>query len=226
MNSNDPMEEESKDFPRWLAQTLSQNLNIKYDYFLREKRKPNVWISWGKATENSCKSLLTYITQFRFQEIKQDPHWKYRAIYASSLINKVAINANLQKRITLVSHSLNDFVSKQEEHNPVNVIEQRMIHLEVNRIHCYTRDLKKEFEESLPKTWVQAARRNYLRMLRTDFTNPEREFSNWDLCFRNNRARLHRFETDLWACCFEKNRKRLERIGNDSAGGLAVFPQG
>lgn len=212
MNSNDPMEEESKDFPRWLAQTLSQNLNVKYDYFLREKRKPNVWISWGKAMENSCKSLLTYITQFRFEEIKQDPHWKYRAIYASSLINKVAINASrLQKRITLVSHSLNDFSSKQEEHNPVNVIEQRKIHLESNRINCYARDLKKEFEESLPKTWVQAARRNYLRMLRTDFSIPEREYSDWDLCFRFNRARLRRFYIDPWEECIKNNLGRLER---------------
>ncbi|EKO34388.1 hypothetical protein [Leptospira santarosai] len=205
------MEEESKDFPRWLAQTLSQNLNIKYEYFLREKRKPNVWTSWGKAAESSCKSLLTYITQFRFQEIKQDPHWKFRAIYASSLINKVAINASLEKRITLVSHLLNNFYSKQEEHNPVNVIEQRMIHLEVNRIHCYTRDLKKEFEESLPKTWVQAARRNYLRMLRTDFSIPEREYSDWDLCFRFNRARLRRFYIDPWEECIKNNLARLER---------------
>ncbi len=211
MNSNDPMEEESKVFPRWLAQTLSQNLNVKYEYFLREKRKPNVWTSWGKATEHSCKSLLTYITQFKFQEIKQDPHWKYRAIYASSLINKVAINASLQKRITLVSHLLNNFANKQEEHNPVNVIELRMIHLEVNRIHCYTRDLKKEFEESLPKTWVQAARRNYLRMLRTDFSIPEREYSDWDLCFRFNRARLRRFYIDSWEECIKNNLARLER---------------
>ncbi|WP_032915748.1 hypothetical protein [Leptospira santarosai] len=205
------MEEESKDFPRWLAQTLSQNLNIKYEYFLREKRKPNVWTSWGKAMENSCKSLLTYITQFRFQEIKQDPHWKYRAIYASSLINKVAINASPRKRITLISHSLNNFASKQEEYNPVNVIEQRMIHLEVNRIHCYTRDLKKEFGESLPKTWVQAARRNYLRMLRTDFSIPKREYSDWDLCFRFNRARLRRFYIDPWEECIKNNLVRLER---------------
>ncbi|MDI7236425.1 hypothetical protein QMM95_10055 [Leptospira santarosai] len=205
------MEEESKNFPRWLAQTLSQNLNIKYEYFLREKRKPNVWTSWGKAAENSCKSLLTYITQFRFQEIKQDPHWKFRAIYASSLINKVAINASLEKRITLVSHSLNNFASKQEEHNPVNVIEQRVIHLEVNRIHCYTRDLKKEFEESLPKTWVQAARRNYLRMLRTNFNVPEREYSDWDLCFRFNRARLRKFYIDPWEECIKNNLVRLER---------------
>ncbi len=205
------MEEESKDFPRWLAQTLSQNLNIKYEYFLREKRKPNVWTSWGKAAENSCKSLLTYITQFKFQEIKQDPHWKYRAIDSANLINKVAINASLQKRITLVSHSLNYFSSKQEEYNPVNVIEQRMIHLEVNRIHCYTRDLKKEFEESLPKTWVQAARRNYLRMLRTDFSIPEREYSDWDLCFRFNRARLRKFYIDPWEECIKNNLVRLER---------------
>ncbi|EKS07834.1 hypothetical protein [Leptospira santarosai] len=206
------MEEESKNFPRWLAQTLSQNLNIKYDYFLREKRKPNVWTSWGKAMENSCKSLLTYITQFRFEEIKQDPHWKYRAIYASSLINKVAINASrLQKRITLVSHSLNDFSSKQEEHNPVNVIEQRKIHLESNRINCYARDLKKEFEEPLPKTWVQSARRNYLRMLRTDFSIPEREYSDWDLCFRFNRARLRRFYIDPWEECIKNNLGRLNR---------------
>ncbi len=212
MNLNDPMEEESKNFPRWLAQTLSQNLNIKYDYFLREKRKPNVWTSWGKAMENSCKSLLTYITQFRFEEIKQDPHWKYRAIYASSLINKVAINASrLQKRITLVSHSLNDFSSKQEEHNPVNVIEQRKIHLESNRINCYARDLKKEFEEPLPKTWVQSARRNYLRMLRTDFSIPEREYSDWDLCFRFNRARLRRFYIDPWEECIKNNLGRLNR---------------
>ncbi|EKR91465.1 hypothetical protein LEP1GSC163_0542 [Leptospira santarosai str. CBC379] len=205
------MEEESKDFPRWLAQTLSQNLNIKYEYFLREKRKPNVWTSWGKAAEHSCKSLLTYITQFRFQEIKQDPHWKFRAIYASSLINKVAINASLQKRITLVSHSLNDFSSKQEEHNPVNVIELRKIHLESNRINCYARDLKNEFEESLPKTWVQSARRNYLGMLRTDHTVPEREFSDWDLCFRFNRAKLRRLIVNPWEDCIERNLTRLER---------------
>lgn len=98
--------------------------------------------------------------------------------------------------------------------------------LETNRLNCYARDLMPSFLQTHPKNWASAARRNYLRMLRTDFTNPEREFSSWDLCFRNNRARLHRFETDLWACCFEKNRKRLVRIGTDSAGGSAVFPQG
>ncbi|MDI7191042.1 hypothetical protein [Leptospira santarosai] len=205
------MEEESKSFPRWLAQTFSQNLNVKYEYFLREKRKPNVWTSWGRAAESSCKSLLTYITQFRFQEIRQDPHWKYRAVYASSLINKVAVNASPQRRITLVSHSLNNFASKQEKHSPVNVIELRMIHLEVNRIHCYARDLKKEFEESLPKTWVQAARRNYLRMLRTDFRIPEREYSDWDLCFRFNRARFRKFSVKPWEECIKNNLARLER---------------
>ncbi|KGE27722.1 hypothetical protein [Leptospira interrogans] len=210
--SNDQTEEENRTFPRWLAQTLSQNLNIKYEYFLRERRKPDVWVSWGKAAESSCKSLLTYIAQFRFQEIKH-PHWKYRAIYGSSLINKVAINASLQRRVTLVAHLLNDFSSKQEEYHPINVIEQRMIHLEVNRIHCYTRDLKKEFEGSLPKTWVQAARRNYLRMLRTDFSIPEREYSDWDLCFRLNRARLRRFYIDPWEECIKNNLARLERIG-------------
>ncbi|UZN08754.1 MULTISPECIES: hypothetical protein [Leptospira] len=219
MNLNDPMEEESKDFPRWLAQTLSQNLNIKYEYFLREKRKPNVWISWGKATEHSCKSLLTYITQFRFQEIKQDPHWKYRAVYASSLINKVAKSLTGQARVEFIAESLNQFVRKDELYDSINPVQLRMVHLETNRLNCYARDLDLWDERAKPKSWVSAARRNYLRMLRTDFTNPEREFSSWDLCFRNNRARLHRFETDLWACCFEKNRNRLEKIGKDLAVG-------
>nr|WP_175597915.1 hypothetical protein [Leptospira santarosai] len=213
------MKEENRQFPRWLAQTLSQNLNIKYEYFLRERRKVNVWISWGKAMENSCKSLLTYITQFRFEEIKQDPHWKFRAIYASSLINKVAKSLTGQARIEFIAGSLNQFVRKDEFYDSINPVQLRMVHLETNRLNCYARDLGLSDERAKPKSWVSAARRNYLRMLRTDFTNPEREFSNWDLCFRNNRARLHRFETDLWACCFEKNWKRLERIGKDSAGG-------
>ncbi|UZN08720.1 hypothetical protein M5D10_07255 [Leptospira santarosai] len=204
-------EEESRDFPRWLAQTLSQNLNVKYEYFLREKRKPNVWISWGKATENSCKALLTYITQFKFNVRKQHPYWKYKTIYASSLINKVAVNASPQKRIQLVADLLNTYANKQEEYRPVNVIELRKIHLESNRINCYARDLKKEFEESLPKTWVQAARRNYLRMLRTDFSIPEREYSDWDLCFRFNRARLRRFYIDPWEECIKNNLGRLNR---------------
>ncbi len=73
--SDEILEEESKIFPRWLAQSLAQNLNRKHQFFLRENRNVPHWISWGKAAENSCKSLLTYITQFRFQEIKQDPHW-------------------------------------------------------------------------------------------------------------------------------------------------------
>ncbi|EMP82334.1 hypothetical protein LEP1GSC162_0099 [Leptospira santarosai str. CBC1531] len=106
---------------------------------------------------------------------------------------------------------MNDFSSKQKAHNPVNVIEQRKIHLESNRINCYARDLKKEFEEPLPKTWVQSARRNYLRMLRTDFSISEREYSDWDLCFRFNRARFRKFSVKPWEECIKNNLGRLNR---------------
>ncbi|WP_082280872.1 hypothetical protein [Leptospira kirschneri] len=217
--SNDQTEEENRTFPRWLAQTLSQNLNIKYEYFLRERRKANVWISWGKAAESSCKSLLTFITQFRYDTIKKDPHWKFRAIYSANLINKVARNFTGDGRVELVVNFLNQFSQKNELYNPISPVQLRMVHLETNRLNCYVRDLDPLAKRAKPKSWVSAARRNYLQMLRTDFTNQEREFSSWDLCFRNNRAKLHRFETDHWDRCFEKNRKRLERIGKDSAGG-------
>ncbi|EQA80656.1 hypothetical protein LEP1GSC193_0402 [Leptospira alstonii serovar Pingchang str. 80-412] len=209
--SNDQTEEESRIFPRWLSQTLSQNLNIKYEYFLREKRKPDVWVSWGKAAESSCKSLLTFITQFKYIKIEKDPHWKFRAIYSASLINKVTRILTGDGRVEFISESLNQFVRKDELYDPISSVQLRMVHLETNRLNCYARDLDPSFLQTFPKNWTVAARRNYLRMLRTDFTNPEREFSSWDLCFRNNRAKLHRFETDLWARCFEKNRKRLER---------------
>ncbi|EKO34189.1 hypothetical protein [Leptospira santarosai] len=209
--SDEILEEESKVFPRWLAQSLAQNLNRKHQFFLRENRNGSVWISWGKAAENACKALFTYITQFKLNVRKQDPYWKYKAIYASSLINKVAVNASPQKRIQLVTDLVNSYANKQGEYNSGNVIELRKIHLESNRINCYARDLKKEFEESLPKTWVQAARRNYLRMLRTDYDFPEREFSDWDLCFRFNRARLRRLSVNPWEECIERNLVRLER---------------
>ncbi|OMI16875.1 hypothetical protein [Leptospira weilii] len=216
MNSNDQTEEESKVFPRWLAQTLSQNLNIKYQYFLRERRKADVWISWGKAAEHSCKSLLTFITQFKYIKITKDPHWKFRAIDSANLINKVARSLTGQARVEFISESLNQFSKKKELYDPISPVQLRMAHLETNRLNCYARDLDFLAKRAKPKTWVSAARRNYLRMLRTDFTNPEREFSSWDLCFKNNRAKLHRFETDLWARCFEKNRNRLELLEVDS----------
>ncbi|ALO25277.1 hypothetical protein [Leptospira borgpetersenii] len=211
IESNDNLESESKEFPRWLAQTLAQNLDRKYHFFLRENRNEPTWITWGKAAEDACKSLLTYITQFKFKEIKLDPHWKYRSIYASNLINKVAINSSPKRRIELISDLINNFARKQEDYHPVNPLEQRMIHLEANRINCYARDLKKDFEASLHKTWVQAARRNYLRMLRTDFTSPEREFTDWDLCFRFNRARINSLSVSSWTECIKKNFLRLER---------------
>ncbi|EMY13040.1 hypothetical protein LEP1GSC043_2736 [Leptospira weilii str. Ecochallenge] len=219
MNSNDQTEEESKVFPRWLAQTLSQNLNIKYDYFLRERRKLDVWVSWGKAAENSCKSLLTFITQFRYDTIEKDPHWKFRAIDSANLINKVARSLTGQARVEFISKFLNQFARKKELYDPISPVQLRMVHLETNRLNCYARDLDLLAKRAKPNNWVSAARRNYLRMLRTDFTNPEREFSSWDLCFRNNRAKLHRFETDLWDRCFEKNQKRLERLDKDLTGG-------
>ncbi|MFA4793235.1 hypothetical protein [Leptospira kirschneri] len=213
MNSNSQTEEESKIFPRWLAQTLSQNLNIKYDYFLRERRKPDVWVSWGKAAENSCKNLLTFISQFKYIKIRKDPRWKFRAIDSANLINKVAKSLTGQARVEFITASLNQFSKKKEFYDSISLVQLRMVHLETNRLNCYARDLDPSFLQILPKNWTASARRNYLRMLRTDFTASEREFSNWDLCFRNNRAKLHRFETDLWDRCFEKNRKRLERIG-------------
>ncbi|WP_025181142.1 hypothetical protein ACO1KB_08370 [Leptospira interrogans serovar Szwajizak] len=209
--------EESKVFPRWLAQSLSQNLNIKYDYFLRERRKPDVWVSWGKAAEHSCKSLLTFITQFRHIKIKEYPHWKFRAIYSANLINKVARSLTGQARVEFISKFLNQFSKKKELYDPISPVQLRMVYLETNRLNCYARDLDPLAKRVEPKNWVSAARRNYLQMLRTDFTNPEREFSNWDLCFKNNRAKLHRFETDLWGNCFEKNQKRMRLIEIDTS---------
>ncbi|EKN90479.1 hypothetical protein LEP1GSC034_3781 [Leptospira interrogans str. 2003000735] len=34
---------------------------------------------------------------------------------------------------------------------------------------------------------------------------------------RNNRSKLHRFETDLWDRCFEKNRKRMRLVEIDTS---------
>ncbi|EKO24055.1 hypothetical protein LEP1GSC104_2102 [Leptospira interrogans str. UI 12621] len=159
--SNDQMEEESRIFPRWLAQTLSQNLNIKYDYFLRERSKPNTWVSWGKAAENSCKSLLTFITQFRYDTIEKDPHWKFRAMDSANLINKAARNFTGDGRVEFISESLNQFVRKQEIYDPISPVQLRMVHLETNRLNCYARDLISSFLQTFPKNWTAAARRNY-----------------------------------------------------------------
>ncbi|AOP35987.1 hypothetical protein A0128_08125 [Leptospira tipperaryensis] len=210
-------EEESRQFPRWLAQTLSQNLNIKHEYFLRERRKVNLWVSWGKAAENSCKSLLTFISQFKYIKIRKDPHWKFRAIYSANLVNKVARSLTGQSRVEFIVKVLNQFARKTELYDSISPIQLRMVHLETNRLNCYARDLDFSDGRAKPKNWVSAARRNYLRALRTNFHSPEREFSGWDLCFRNNRAKLHRFETNLWDRCFEKNQKRMEVIEVNSS---------
>ncbi|OMI14757.1 hypothetical protein [Leptospira weilii] len=205
-------ENESRIFPRWLAQSLSQNLNLKHEYFLRENREQIAWISWGKAAENSCKSLLTYMTQFKYKKVATDPHWKFRAIYSANLINKMVRNFSGKGRVELVVNFLNHFSQKEELYDPITPVQLRMVYLEVNRLNCHVRDLEILDERARPKNWVAAARRNYLRMLRSDFEAPERQFTDWELCFRNNRVRLGRFEQEFLFIVAEKNKKHLEQF--------------
>lgn len=79
-------------------------------------------------------------------------------------------------------------------YDPISSIQLRMMHLEVNRLNCFVRDLDILDRRVKPKNWVAAARMNYLRMLRTDFRAPEREFTDWDLCFKNNRSKMIKYE--------------------------------
>ncbi|WP_016756074.1 hypothetical protein [Leptospira santarosai] len=179
---------EGKTFPRWLANTLSKNFEIKYHFFLREKRavKKN-WTPWSKAVEFSIKSLLTYKKQFKKRRNDRNPYWKYRAIQAANLVNKVYVNASDKKRAKLSAESLNTFARKKDLRISVDPIQKRMIHLEANRLNCFVRDLKFSNERKRPQNWVGTAKQNYLRILRTDFIALNREFTNWDLCYKNNR---------------------------------------
>ncbi|WP_061236501.1 hypothetical protein [Leptospira santarosai] len=210
--SKDLKKDKSRIFPRWLAQTLSQNLNVKYGYFLREKREHRTWISWGKAAENSCKSLLTYRTQFKYKRVKTDSRWKFRAIYSANLINKMVRNFSGKGRIELVVNFINHYAQKKELFDPITPVQLRMVHLEVNRLNCFVRDLDVLDERATPKSWVTAAKRNYLRMLRSDFMAPRRQFTHWDLCFMNNRVRLDRFEQDFLFTVAEKSIEHLEQF--------------
>lgn len=217
--SKDLRKDKSRIFPRWLAQTLSQNLNVKYEYFLREKREQITWISWGKAVENSCKSLLTYMTQFKYKKAETDPHWKFQAIYSANLINKMVRNLSGKGKVELVVNFLNHFSRKIELHDPINRVQLRMTHLEVNRLNCYVRDLDILGERAKPRSWVAAARRNYLRMLRSNFKVSEREFTDWDLCFRNNKAKFYRLEKRPWIVWSENNQRRIQhsKVREDSS---------
>ncbi|WP_004471991.1 hypothetical protein [Leptospira santarosai] len=182
---------ESKTFPRWLANTLSKNFEIKYHFFLREKRavKKN-WTPWSKAVEFSIKSLLTYKKQFKKRRNDRNPYWKYRAIQAANLVNKVYVNASDKKRAKLSAESLNIFARRKDLHVSVDPIQRRMIHLDTNRLGCFVRDFNFSDERKKPKNWIEAAKQNYLRILRTDFFIFNREFTNWELCYKNNRGRL------------------------------------
>ncbi|WP_061206883.1 hypothetical protein [Leptospira santarosai] len=207
------IEKESKAFPRWLANTLSKNFEIKYHFFLREKRTVRkIWTPWSKAAEFSSKNFLTYIKQFQMCKNEKDTYWKYRAIQSANLVNKVYVNNSDRKGTELSTESLNMFAGKKDLHVSVDPIQRRMIHLETNRLNCFSRDLKFSNIRKRPKNWVETAKQNYLRILRTDFFVLNREFTNWDLCYKNSDSKLRKFELKLWLNCFKKNRYLFENV--------------
>lgn len=185
------IKKEIKTFPRWLANTLSKNFEIKYYFFLRENRTVRkTWTPWSKSAEFSIKSFLTYKKQFQTRKNDRSPYWKYKAIQSANLVNKVYINNSNEKRAELSIESLNIFARKKDLHISVDPIQRRMVHLETNRLNCFVRDFKFSNERKRPKNWVEAAKQNYLRILRTDFFALYREFTNWDLCYKNTRSSL------------------------------------
>ncbi|ONF90882.1 hypothetical protein BWD14_19095 [Leptospira santarosai] len=182
---------ESKSFPRWLANTLSKNFEIKYHFFLRENRTVRkAWTPWSKAAEFSIKSFITYERQFKTRRNNRKLYWKYRSIQSANLVNKVYINNSDRKRTELSAESLNTFARKKDLRISVDPIQRKMAHLETNRLNCFAIDLEFLNERKRPQNWVETAKQNYLRILRTDFFLLNREFTNWNLCYKNNRGRL------------------------------------
>ncbi|EKS06773.1 hypothetical protein [Leptospira santarosai] len=207
------IKKESKTFPRWLANTLSKNFEIKYHFFLRENRAVRkIWTPWSKTAEFSIKSFITYEKQFKIRRNDRNLYWKFRAIQSANLVNKVYINNSNEKRAELSFESLNIFARKKDLHISADPIQRRMVHLETNRLNCFVRDLKFSNERKKPKNWVEAAKQNYLRILRTDFFALYREFTNWDLCYKNSDSKLRKFELTLWLNCFKKNRYLFENV--------------
>lgn len=204
------IKKESKTFPRWLANTLSKNFEIKYHFFLRENRTVRkAWTPWSKAAEFSIKSFITYEKQFKTRRNSRNLYWKCRAIQSANLVNKVYVNNNNEKRAKLSAESLNMFARKEDLRVSFDLIQRRMIHLETNRLNCFARDLKFSNERKTPKNWVETAKQNYLRILRTNFFTLNREFTNWDMCYKNSRSKLQKLNQNPWIVCFAKIRMDL-----------------
>ncbi|TGL65944.1 hypothetical protein [Leptospira sarikeiensis] len=207
------MKRKSK-FPHWLARSIASNLNSRYYFYLREEDRPIDWISWGKCANSSQKNFLTYLRRSVRDDIHKDPHWKYVSIEQKNLLNKTYTNSLKERRIETVVRDLNDFAKRPDKLDPISQSFLRAAHLEINKLNCFIRDYKNVPISIKAYMWAMTSRRNYLRMLRSEFPDLTRSKSEWDICFKQCRANLSHYQESIWINAFEKNRKKFERLQN------------
>ncbi|MCR1795540.1 hypothetical protein [Leptospira sp. id769339] len=210
--NNSSKSKEDEVFPGWLAKTISENLNRRYLFFLREKRPGDKWISWAKCAQDSHKKFIVYLRRKEPKEVHKDPHWKYRIIKSISLLEKVVTNNQSERRFDTVIRTLNKVASTSPNPNTFDKLFLRTNHLETNKLNGFVAGFKNADREIKAKRWPIAAHRNTLRMMRTEFPDLTRSKSDWEICFKQCRANLSSFQEDEWTKAFEKNRKKFERL--------------
>ncbi|TGM12983.1 hypothetical protein EHQ81_12065 [Leptospira selangorensis] len=199
-------------FPGWLVQSISDNVDKKHSFFLREKSKETKWISWGQCIQNSQKNFIVYLKRKSPENIHKDPHWKYRAIRAIFLIEKVVINNQSERRLSYVIKKLNDFASNPPKFDSSDKLFLRTTHLETNKLNGFVSGFQNADRDIKAKSWPTAARRNTLRMMRTKFPDLTRSKSDWDICFKQCRANLSHYQESELIKAFAKNRNKFERL--------------
>ncbi|MCR1795775.1 hypothetical protein [Leptospira sp. id769339] len=202
-------------FPGWLAQSISDNLNKKHSFFLREKPKETKWVSWGQPILNAQKNFIVYLKRKLPENIHKDPYWKYRAIQAIFLIEKVVVNSQSERRLSYVIKNLNDFASNPPKFDSSDKLFLRTSHLETNKLNGFVSGFRNASRDIKAKKWPTSAHRNTLRMIRTEFPDLTRSKSDWDICSKQAKANLSHFQDSEWINAFEKNRNKFDRLLSD-----------
>ncbi|WP_367898807.1 hypothetical protein AB3N61_06515 [Leptospira sp. WS58.C1] len=199
-------------FPTWLAKTISVNINKKSLLFLKEPIIFPKWTSWAKCSARSKQNFHTYLSRRQpVVSLHLNPNWKYRCIEEKYKLEKYFQKSKESGKEDYVIWLLNRMTKNQKEYDSISKTFLRLTHFETTKLNLFQKSFRNADRNIKATKWSVAARRNYLRMMRTDFPDLVRGYSRWELCFTHCKKAIYGIAESEWYKAFQKCETIIER---------------
>lgn len=206
---------ERYDFYYAQVKGITENLNAKNNYYLREEKQTEEWIPWSVAATRAAQKFsmqFRRLSTTRSEDKHINSSWKNRFFYLITLFRRHSAKINKKRYILRIADSLNNFSFFKSPYDSDRKLFSYSAFLESSKLNAYNRELNLADDQQIYTKWSQAVKLNCNNLNRVFSLNPIRELSAWDHCYHRSEIGLKTFVSDSWEQSFRQCWNSIERL--------------